>query len=320
VRRRIVIVRNGRGEGLQGILEEPPGARARLAAVLCSPGAKPRIGPHRLYRKLLPPFLERGIPVLRLDFAGLGDSEGAWPEELLERIYRRTELGHCADDLRSAFDWLAANYGIGRFVAGGLCGAAITALHAGARDARLAALYAIGLPPTVHGARRQAALPRTELRMQRTIYLRKMRDPRAWLRLLSLKSDFALMARLLGDALRRGRAAEPSPADPGAEDDFNPHLRRALLGMLGERRAMLLLYGDHDPLRRSFEERCLQPWYGELERHKDFFSYAVIPGAGHALAEPAAIAEANRLAGTWLDALLEGRAPGVGSSWLLRAA
>lgn len=317
--RRIAILRNRRGETLYGVLEEPSGALAPFAAVLPSPGAKPRIGPHRLYRKLLAPFLEHGVPVLRLDLAGLGDSEGTWPEPVLAQMYRRIELGRCADDVCSAFDWLEVNYGIRRFVVGGLCGAAITGLHVAARDPRLAALYAVGLPPTVHGAPMDPAQLRSALRQHRAVYLRKIRDPRSWLRLFSLKSDFRLMARLLADALRPRRAEAASRAERGTADDFNPLLPHALLEMLGEGRSVLLLYGENDPLRQCFEERLLEPRYRELESHKLFFSYAVIPGAGHALTEAAAIVEANRLTAGWLEALVAGQAPSVGATWLRAA-
>ncbi len=49
----------------------------------------------------------------------------------------------------------------------------------------------------------------------------------------------------------------------------------------------------------------MQPWWGALEKYRTHFSYAVIPSANHILAEPAAIAEANRLAGQWLDAIVD---------------
>lgn len=319
--RRIASLENRHGEKLHCILEEPDGgsAGARFGALLLCSGVKTRVGPHRLYRKLLPPFLARGIPVMRVDFAGLGDSEGEWPEDSTELIYRRTELGRCVGDVRSAFDWLQAHCGIRRFIAGGLCGAAITALHVAAQDRRLAALYAIGLPVTVHGSGSEGPMTRAELRSHRVRYLRKLLHPRSWLRFLSMRSDYRLMWRLVVDMLA-GKANAPhietSPRPEEKRDkDFNPHFAPAFFDVLAERRPALLMYGEDDPLRYAFEERFMQPWWGALEQYRTHFSYAVIPAANHILAEPAAIAEANRLAGQWLDAILAEQSARRGIGW-----
>ncbi len=319
--RRIVSLKNRHEEKLHCILEEPAGgtAGARYAALFLCPGIKTRVGPHRLYRKLLPPFLARGIPVVRVDFAGLGDSEGEWPEDSTELIYRRTELGRCAGDVRSVFDWLQAHCGIRRFIAGGLCGAAITALHVAAQDRRLAALYAIGLPVTLHGSGIEGPASRGELRSHRARYLRKLLRPSSWLRFLSMRSDYRLMWRLVADMLR-SRTAGPhiersAPPTQARDKDFNPHFAPAFLDMLADRRPALLMYGEDDPLRYSFEERFMQPWRGALEQYRTHFSYAVIPSANHVLAEPTAVAEANRLAGEWLDVMLAENSATRGFGW-----
>ena len=63
---RVVVLPNRSGRKLLGILDEPSEAAGiPVAAVLLSPGVKTRVGPHRLYRKLAPAFLSRGMPVLR---------------------------------------------------------------------------------------------------------------------------------------------------------------------------------------------------------------------------------------------------------------
>lgn len=316
--RRIVTLRNSRGNALHCILEEPAGgtADARFAAVLFCAGVKTRVAPHRLYRKLLGPFLARDIAVLRVDFDGLGDSEGEWSDSSLEHIYGLIERGHCVDDVRCAFDWLEAHCGIRRFIAGGLCGAAMTALHASAKDSRLAALYAIGLPAVFQGSADEVAPTTGELRVHRMRYLRKLLHPGAWLRFLSMKSDYRLMWRLV----RHGLGAKPPQADPqrassSLERGLNPYLPLTFLGLLAAGRPALVLFGEDDPLRHSFEERFMQPWWSALEQYKALFSYAVVPGANHILGEPKAVAEANRLTALWLDAVLAERQASSGLGW-----
>lgn len=318
--RRIVTLRNPRGHALYCILEEPPegAVGARFAALLLCPGVKTRVAPHRLYRKLLAPFLARGIPVLRVDFAGLGDSEGEWADGSLDRIYGLTERGHYVDDVRSAFDWLEAHCGIRRFIAGGLCGAAITALHTAAQDRRLAALFAIGLPAVFQGTADALAPTASELRVHRMRYLRKLLHPSAWLRFLSMKSDYRLMWRLLRQGLSGPTAASGGAGGPAglpSARGVNPFLPLGFLGLLAAGRPALVLFGEDDPLRYSFEERFMQPWWSALEQYKALFSYAVIPSANHILGEPEAVAEANRITGLWLGAVLAEQQASRGLGW-----
>ncbi len=326
--RRIVTLRNSGGHALHGILEEPAGgvSGASLAAVLLCPGVKTRVAPHRLYRKLLGPFLARGIPVLRVDFAGLGDSEGEWSDNSLDHIYGMIERGHCVDDARSAFDWLEAQWGIRRFIAGGLCGGAMTALHASVQDSRLAALYAIGLPAVFQGLTDEVAPTTSELRAHRLRYVRKLLKPSAWLRFLSMKSDYRLMWRMLlqgvgakepapqAEAKAPSQSASQSPSSSLGRG-INPYLPLTLLSLLAAGRPALALFGEDDPLRHSFEERFMQPWWSALEQYKALFSYAVIPSANHILGDPDAVAEANRLTTLWLDAVLAEQQASRGLGW-----
>ena len=316
---RVVTLRNPRGHAVHCILEEPAGGAsgASFAALLLCSGVKTRVAPHRLYRKLAATFVARGIPVLRVDFAGLGDSEGEWPDPSLDAIYGLTERGHCVDEVRSAFDWLEAHCGIRRFIAGGLCGAAVTALHVAPKDARLAGLYAIGLPATYLGSGAKPALTSQELRLYRMRYLRKLVEPSSWLRFLSMKSDYRLMLRMAGEALGSKKAA-PSAANGAAgaaPRDLNPHIPLGLFSMLAAGRPALVMFGEDDPLRYGFEERFMQAHWSTLEQHKAFFSYAVIAGANHILGEPGAVSEANRVTGLWLDALLAEQPASRGLGW-----
>ena len=304
--RAIVTLRNREGHALHCILEEPPPGLPRpgIAAVLLCPGIKTRVGPHRLYRKLSASFLARGIPVLRVDFRGLGDSEGEWPDESLASIHRLTALGHCVDDVRSALDWLESHLGIRRCIVGGLCGAAITALHVAREDPRVAALYAIGLPALLDRTGVARSISAGELQSHRLLYLRKLRQPASWLRLLSLKTDFGLLWRAFAKR-PPARTADLSAAGGGTGGtDVNPHVAPCLLALLGNDRPALILFGERDPTRWSFEEKVLQPCSAALAPYKAQIQYSVISGANHILSRPADILAANRLTGAWLDAQL----------------
>lgn len=296
----IVSLRNPQGHALHCIFEEPLGgaAGAQVAAVLLSPGVKTRVGPHQLNRKLARTFLEHGIPVMRVDFRGLGDSEGDWPDDSLEQIYRQMELGQCVGDARAALDWLEARFGVRRFIVGGLCGAAMTALHLAREDARLWALFSIGLPARLVGP---PIVTRAELQSHWSRYLSKLAHPAAWWRFLTLRSDYRLLWRAIGARLRNQRSAG-HPQQPAA--DLNPHLQPAMFDLLESGRTALILFGEQDPRRWDFEEKFLEPLSASLAPYRRQITYAVIPGANHILGTPAAVAGANRLTRDWLERLV----------------
>jgi hypothetical protein len=313
VTRRIVTVRNSHGHALHCMLEEPVGgaAGARFAAVLLCPGIKTRTGPHRLYRKLAQSFLARGIPVMRVDFHGLGDSEGELPETRLDEMYDQVQMGRHVDDLKAALDWLEAECRIQRYIVGGLCGAAITALVASHKDPRIAGLYAIGLPVALGASKVSVAhMTHGELLSERVSYLRKLFRPGSWLRLLMLRSNYRLIWRMMTAALRSdaGRqrmtarlADVPPPASPPSAD-LNPSFPPAFFGLLISGRPALLIFGERDRLRVHYAEKFVAPWIHALEPYKAQISLEVIPDANHILGEPKAVADACRATAAWLDA------------------
>ena len=311
---RIVSLRNPQGELLYCILEEPPGGAAGYAAVLLAPGIKTRVGPHRLYRKLAQEFLSRGIPVLRVDFHGLGDSEGELPEHRLDEIYRQVQLGRHVDDVRTALNWLESDYGIRRCLVGGLCGGALTGLLAAKEDARVAGLYAIGLPVALDGFAAAEHMTRGELQYERLRYLHKLMRPSSWLRLLSLQSDYSLMWRMLtyafgkrsGRSMRRSQLDEvPPPASPLAAN-LNPLFPPAFFNLLRTGRPALLIFSEADRLRWEYQEKFAQPWAQSLEQYKGLLTTTVIANANHVLGDPASVTEARRLTGAWLDEQFSG--------------
>ncbi|MCC7368634.1 MAG: alpha/beta fold hydrolase [Chloroflexi bacterium] len=71
------VVRFGPGGALVGVVTHPPGAVQpgfSHGVLLLSAGLVHRVGPNRLYVSLARDLAAMGLPVLRFDFAGLGDS------------------------------------------------------------------------------------------------------------------------------------------------------------------------------------------------------------------------------------------------------
>jgi alpha/beta superfamily hydrolase len=113
-----------------------PGKSGALAAILhLSPDAKStfilmlhgwsgyRTGPHQMQTRAARHFTRMGFPVLRFDFAGRGDSDGA------------TELATLAtmkDDVESALDWIKSTFPQHKIILSGLCSGCEVAFAAAA--------------------------------------------------------------------------------------------------------------------------------------------------------------------------------------------
>lgn len=312
----LATLRNSAGQALYCHLHLPPTGvpRKDVACLLLSPGVKMRVAPHRLYRKLTDVFLRRGIPVFRVDFHGLGDSEGDLPEVQIDQLYRQVQQGRHVDDVRSAMNWLEKHHGIRRCIVGGLCGGAVTGLLAGEQDSRVVALYSIGIPVTFDGPAEQASqhMTRAELKNMRDGYIRKLLSPSSWLRLLTFRSDFGMITRSLSTALRNRRArkatahgmgkdATPAPSSPPAPN-LNTGFPRAFFRLLQRRAPVLLLFSGADRLYAEYQEKFAEPWAAALTQHRQFIDVHVVEKANHVLGDPAWIAQADQLTERWLDA------------------
>ena len=133
-------------------------------------------------------------------------------------------------------------------------------------------------------------------------YVRKVLDPKSWGRLLSGKSDYKVIWRVLrGWMTGRKKAAASAPPAKADTDSTNPRFAAAFLAMLNSRRPMLLLFSGADRLHGQFQENFEAHHADDLGPLKQHYQVQVIPDANHVLSDPAWVAELLRAAGHWLD-------------------
>lgn len=116
------------GSELIGIIEHPSDAR-KLGVLIVTGGPQYRIGSHRQFVNIARKLAERGTPVMRFDYRGMGDSGG-------EQI----RFDQCSADLRAAIDSFVRNTKIRHVALWGLCDAASACMIYGPQDARVAAI------------------------------------------------------------------------------------------------------------------------------------------------------------------------------------
>ena len=203
-------------------------------------GAIRRVGPNRMWVELCRHWAAKGIPTLRLDLEGIGDSDGdaARITRLYPSVmYTEERIGQAI----AAIDMLEQR-GLGnRFMLSGLCSGAYWSFHAACRDERVSAVFLIN-PRILFWDR----LIQTERDNRR-----KVLRTSQWPRMLRGEVPLARAISLLGHALvmmprqalagKRARQSRSAALD-GALD----HLRDT------DKSVQVFFSGD-EPLREELE-------------------------------------------------------------------
>lgn len=184
------------GETIVATLDEAAG---RTGVLIVSGGNEIRCGAHRGMALLAQALARRGVPVLRYDRRGIGDSTGI-----------NAGFDGAAEDMAAAADALRAQ-GVDRVVGFGNCDAAsaLALFHA------QAGVDAVVLSnPWIGGS--DDSLPQAAAIRAR--YAQRLRDPGEWLRLLRGGVDLRKLARGLMKVAR-------TPEDAGLLDQMAMALR-----------------------------------------------------------------------------------------------
>jgi alpha-beta hydrolase superfamily lysophospholipase len=229
---------NYRGERLAGILTQPDASigEQQLCAVLLNAGAVRRIGHNRQYVEIARRWAERGVPTLRFDVTGVGDSAG--PEGLYgpRDAFQRRDLAH---QVRAAFDELERRGLPPRFIVGGVCSGAYWGLHAALDDERVRGLLLVNLLAFVWTPELGAA--------------RDSRRARALLREHDVKTIIRIVA---SDRWRISRMLRTSRRRPGSRDDHDARFGDEVVGVLDRLRdgrvESLVLLSHDEPLYEDF--------------------------------------------------------------------
>lgn len=261
------VLRFGPTGELVGIASRPPGARpGTQAVVILNAGVIHRVGPHRLHVVLARQLARLGVPSLRLDLGGIGDSVAS----SAAITFRESAVA----DTRLALD----GFGADRYVLFGICAGADNALATALADERVAAVVLVD--PHVYPSRRA--------------YVRA-----AWQKLRELGpretlARAATAARRLAKARLAPAAAEDEK--PGREP---PPLAEfgATLGTLVARgvKIFAVFSGAHGP-RYNHRDQLFEV-FPELRGKVD---RAFFPDANHTFTELAAQSELVAATTAWI--------------------
>lgn len=255
-------------EHLVGVLSHGALA-ATTALIVVVGGPQVRTGSQRQFTQLCRVVAGHGVPALRFDVRGMGDSTGA------PRSFE--EIG---DDIGAAIDALQRRLGsVRRVVLWGLCdGASASAMYLNSRsDQRVAGL--VMLNPWVRSAH-------TFARAQaRSYYPDRLRQPEFWKKLLTgrvrIRSAQDMVRTLIAAARGGGQASRTGVLSeaPGFQEQM-------LHGVEAFKGPVLLVLSGSDYTAREFVELvAMSPrWQAALGR--DHFRRLELPGADHTFSDP----------------------------------
>ena len=231
-------------EQLVGIVHEPvAGINAlSIGVVIVVGGPQYRVGSHRQFILLARQLAAAGIPVLRFDYRGMGDSSGA-----------ARDFEHIDADIRAACDaFCASTPAVTRLVLWGLCDAASAALFYAALDARVAGL--VLLNPWLRSADVQAQT------VIKHYYRQRLFSAGLWRKLWRREFDFSASLRSLLATLRQAHAgrsdrsaAARSPKGGFASEGPASLSERMANGWRRFNGPILLILSGDDLVAREFE-------------------------------------------------------------------
>jgi alpha-beta hydrolase superfamily lysophospholipase len=142
VRETPVLLRGESGDVFAVLSENSEAGRAPFTLVLLNGGMVRHTGPNRAWVEIARRWAARGLPVVRVDLDGIGESDGELERPIPDRcLYTAEQIAQT----RSVLEQLAERGMRDRFVVVGLCSGAYWGLHAALADPRVIALLAVNL-------------------------------------------------------------------------------------------------------------------------------------------------------------------------------
>ncbi|MES2537885.1 MAG: hydrolase 1, exosortase A system-associated [Pseudomonadota bacterium] len=208
-------------QSLYGILSVPAQASPRGVLIVVG-GPQYRVGSHRQFTLLARDLAAQGVPVMRFDYRGMGDSEGE------ARQFDTIEV-----DMRQALDqFFVLMPGLREVVIWGLCDGASAALFYAHRDVRVSGLVLVN-----PWARTDEGLAKAYLKHY---YTARLFDRELWRKILRGGFDYRAAVRsvfrLAGQAVaprKESAAANVPPLPARLADGFRRFQGKVLLILSG---------------------------------------------------------------------------------------
>jgi exosortase A-associated hydrolase 1 len=277
---------------LVGIAAVPQAPSATGVLILVG-GPQYRAGSHRQFTLLARDLAKDGIPSLRFDYRGMGDSEGA------VRAFDAVD-----GDVRAAIDALvSAAPSVRQVVIWGLCDAACAALFYAHTDPRVKGL--VLLNPWVHS---QSTAGRTRIKHY---YFARLLQRSFWAKLFSGQVGIAKSVAELLASVRYFFADKAAPPPSGedsscaAQNASHPHyIERMLDGLIRYSGRTLIILSGNDLTSQEFQDLASADKRWKAACGSARVEQQVLADANHTFATRAHREQASQATRQWLAKLI----------------
>lgn len=233
------------GAELVGILHAPR-APETIGVVIVTGGPQYRVGSHRQFVQVARRLADAGIPVLRFDYRGMGDSDGE--SVSFENAHR---------DIEAAIDCLIVRLPtLKKVVLWGLCDAASALMMYGHLDDRVVGM--VLLNPWVRTERGQAKALITHY------YARRLLSPGFWMDLVKGKLSFASSLSSLAANVRQAATGATGESTSG----IPAYIARMESGLAAFNGSTLFIVSGDDLTAAEFVSlvNASKSWHNLLQR------------------------------------------------------
>lgn len=242
------------GPPMIGMLHPATGAQEIGVLMMVAGGPQYRIGGHRQLVLWARKMATQGFPVLRFDFAGMGDSYGNY-----------ANFDNVEDDIKAAIDYFfKESPRLKQIVLWGECNACSASLFYAHKDARIKGI--VMLNPWVRTEQGQAKA------VVKHYYLDRLKQRSFWVKVFSLKFDFlgSIKSAMKLISLARGQAGgnvDNAKIHAKSEVDRNKPLPdRMLDGLSRFKGQVMLVMSGRDMVSKEFEDllQAVPAWQERL--------------------------------------------------------
>ena len=233
----------GEGNNLSGVITKADALSHLPAVILLNSGLIPRIGPNRVYVKIARRLAQKGFPVLRFDFSGVGDSV-IRPDHL---SFALSSVAEC----RAAMDFLVEKTGARQFILSGICSGADAAFDTALAD-----------PQRVSGVIPIDFYSVSSHAYQAQMYKQRLRSLSSWAKLFSGKSD--LYQRVFSEKEKDAETVFQGPATENVSQKKRETIISEMQGLLRQAVRVLLIYSAESAANFNYEN-SLKSSLGSLQ-------------------------------------------------------
>lgn len=235
-----------KGKNLFGIFHNAANNSKKVGVIFLNSGLQYRVGPHRIYVKTARRFSQIGVSSFRMDFSGIGDSEG----EIRNPHFDCFDI----EDTLRAVDFLTKKEMIEKVVLLGLCAGARNALKTATRDIRIDSTIFWSLPfyaspNTPTGRLFPDSLNRTDAKHHLRQWMRKALSIKLLINYLSSHKNKNLPSVVM--KVFHGLIVGEKDLYDSKQSKFS----KAFELFLSSKRKALFVYGERDIILNTFEEK-----------------------------------------------------------------